>query len=207
MNNLIRIDFRAESSALEAARIGPNSVLQTKAALEALEGPECARAIAEAAGVPNPLPDGMIPEAWFIRLVHEVRARLPRERAEAVFNRSGRTTAEYVAKHRIPKAARLLFRVLPSRVGLPLLLAAIQRHAWTFAGAGEMQVVGPYPFSIELRGCPTCRTHTHATLSGGYYAAAFEGLLALVNPAIRVREQDCVARGALSCRFTIQMDA
>ncbi len=206
MNNLIRIDFRTESPTLEPARIGPNSVHQTRAALEALEGPATATSFCDAAGIPHPLPDGMIPELWFIRLVHEVRERMPRERAEAVLNWSGRGTAEYVAEHRIPKAARLLFRYLPTRLGLPLLLEAIRRHAWTFAGDGEVRIVGPYPYVIEVRGCPTCRTSTMRTLSGGYYAAAFEGLLALVNPKIRVLEQDCVARGALSCRFTIQTD-
>lgn len=185
--------------------IGPNSVLQTLAAIEALEGAESAETIRRRADLPDEEWTSLVPEAFFVRLLAALHDELGEARAERILAESGERTAAYVASHRIPAAVRALFRVLPSRLALPLLLKAFAKHAWTFAGAGEMAIEGGYPGAITLRRAPTCRDgHGHAR--GAYYRAAFEGLLRLADPRVRVRETHCEATGADRCRFTIAID-
>lgn len=190
-------------------RIGPNAVLQTLRALRELEGPEVALQLSAQAGLPTDWPAGMIPEVWFVHLVQALRAALPAARAEAVLRRSGAYTAEYVSRNRIPALFRGLLRVLPARLGLPLLLAAFRRHAWTFAGAGRFHAEGAFPGTLVLDGCPTCREESAAAAqdhAGAYYEAAFEGLLRLAARDVRVREVACQANHAPRCRFQISLD-
>jgi len=191
------------SEAASHARIGPNAVLQTLSALRELEGPAVADAVAQAAGLPERWPQGLIPEAWFIAVLRAVRRALPRPRAEAVLARSGARTAAYVARHRIPAPFRGLLRLLPRRWAVPLLLRAFRRHAWTFAGSGRFELDGPA--AVRLAESPTSRAETAppAGMACSYYASAFEGLLALADPQVRVREVACRASGAPACRFTL----
>ncbi len=188
------------------ALIGPNAVIQTLEALRAPEGPGLAERVASAADLPEREPEALVPEAWFVRLVAALRRELPRDRAEKVLAHSGAATARYVAVNRIPSAFRALLRLLPARVAIPLLLAAFRRHAWTFAGQSGFEVQGRYPGSIVLDDAPTCRHETHPAGSGSYYEAAFEGLLSLASPRVRVTEVDCRASGAPACRFLIRLD-
>ncbi len=193
---------------IEAARIGPNAVLQTRRALAEQVTPEVVAAVEARALVPAELPPGMIPETWFLQLIRAVRAELPADRAEAVLRQSGAGTAAYVSTNRIPAVIRGVLRVLPTRVALSLLLKAISQHAWTFAGAGRFSVEGRYPFLLRLDDCPTCRPETAlgATRSGAWYEAAFEGLLRLAAPRVSVHEVECRAAGATTCRFRLALD-
>jgi len=171
------------------ARIGPNAVVQSMRALAELEPATTVAAVRARADLPSPLPPGMIPEAWFVRIVDAIRRELPPERAERVLERAGAYTAAYVATHRIPAPIRRIFAVLPARAAIPLLLRAFRRHAWTFAGAGRFTTEGEYPATLVLEGAPTCRDRHHGEAMGGtYYAAAFEGLLRLASSRVRVRE-------------------
>lgn len=192
------------------ARIGPNAVLQTFRALRELEAPEVARQVDPGLAPADEWPAGMIPEGWFAALVRELRAALPASRSEAVLRRSGHHTADYVARHRIPAAFRGLLRLLPARLSIPLLLRAFRRHAWTFAGGGRFGIEGPFPGTLLLDGCPTCRPDAAAGLegyAGAYYEAAFEGLLRIAAPDVRVREVACQALHAPLCRFEIALTA
>lgn len=199
------------------ARIGPNAILQTRRALAERHGAAAVRALDADAALPEVLPPGMIPEAWFVRAVAALRARLPRAEAEAVLAASGRYTAEYVRAHRIPRPIRGLLALLPARLALPALLAAVRRHAWTFAGAGTFRVEGGFPGTLVLEACPTCRAlapgaagegeamEPTSRRGGAYYEAAFEGLLSLASPRVRVVETQCVADGAPHCRFELTL--
>lgn len=190
------------------ARIGPNAVIQTLRALRERESPEVARLVPVRAELPEAWPEGMIPEAWFVRLVEALRATLPAERAEAVLRQSGAYTADYVGRHRIPALFRALLRLLPARLGIPLLLTAFRRHAWTFAGSGRFQAEGAFPGTIVMQGCPTCRAEAAAPAAGhagAYYEAAFEGLLRLAAAGVRVREVSCQGGHAALCRFEISL--
>lgn len=196
-------------SATEApARIGPNAVVQSMRALAELEPAAIVAAVRARAGLPSPLPPGMIPEAWFVRMVDAIRSELSPERAERVLERAGAYTAEYVAAHRIPAPVRWVLAVLPARAATALLLRAFRRHAWTFAGAGRFTTAGEHPATLVLAGAPTCRDRQRGDAMGGtYYAAAFEGLLRLASPRVRVREVACEATGAPCCRFEITLHA
>jgi divinyl protochlorophyllide a 8-vinyl-reductase len=194
------------ATAAGVARIGPNSVIQTQRALQELEGPDCMQAVMTRAGCTAPLPHGMIPERVFVQVVRALRQTLPPEKSEAVLRRSGQYTAHYVARNRIPPPVRAILALLPARLGLPLLLKAFARNAWTFAGAGRFSVEGRYPGTLVLEGCPTSRPEAQASLECGceYYAAAFEGLLTLSVRNVQVREVDCQAHGSPRCRFHLQ---
>ena len=188
------------------ALIGPNAVIQTLEALRALEGPDLADRVADAAELPDREPEAMIPEAWFVRLVAALRRELPHQRAENVLALAGARTARYVAANRIPSPFRALLRLLPARAAIPLLLAAFRRHAWTFAGRSRFEARGGYPGSIVLNDAPTCRHGRDRSGSGSYYEAAFEGLLSLASQRVRVTEVACRANGAPACRFLIRLD-
>jgi divinyl protochlorophyllide a 8-vinyl-reductase len=185
------------------AEIGPNAVIQTLRALRQLEGPELEARVFAAAGIPEREPGAMIPESWFLRLVRSLRAELPADRAAAVLRLAGRYTADYVACHRIPVLFRKLLGILPRRIGVPMLLAAFRRHAWTFAGSSGFSVNGAFPGAIMLDDTPTCREAAGLAESGSYYEAAFAGLLGLAAPGTRVIESACRAQGSERCRFDI----
>lgn len=193
----------------KAGRIGPNAVIQTLRAVAELESAALRQALPERAALPDAAPTAMIPDEWFVRLLRAVRASLPPARAEAVLRRSGELTAAYVAKNRIPAPFRALLRILPPRLGIPLLLRAFRRHAWTFAGAGRFSYEGPYPGSLILEGGPTCRAGSTDGVvghAGAYYEAAFEGLLRLAAPRVHVREVACQAASSPVCRFAVMLD-
>ena len=191
-------------------RIGPNSIIQTLKAVEALEGPELSAKIEQEAGLTGLPRDGMIPEVWFVRLVDCVRRYVPRGRSELILARSGTLTAEYVREHRIPSAVRTLLARLPGRLAVPLLLRAIQKHAWTFAGSGRFWVERGYPPTLVLENNPCCRAPATSSFlrgasGGSYYAAAFEGLLKLAAPRTIVEEVACRVEGHPHCRFQVHM--
>ncbi len=189
----------------KVARIGPNAVLQTLAALEELEGADQRVLAARLAGIDRERLAGMVPEAWFLALIRAVRELLPAARADAVLRLAGALTADYVAENRIPGLFRRLLGALPARVGIPLLLAAFRRHAWTFAGSGRFRVEGAYPGTLVLEACPTCRLGAAKAPAGAYYEAAFQGLLHIVDARVRVREFRCRSLGDPSCQFAIEL--
>lgn len=183
-------------------RIGPNAILQTLRALEELEPGH--KAEVEARAALTPLEAGMVPERLFIGLIRAVREALPRERAEAVLRRAGALTADYVRSHRIPAPIRATLAGLPAFFAMPLLLQAIERHAWTFAGAGSFEAHGKV---LMLAGAPTARPESGPPSTGcscAYYEAAFEALLRLAARGLQVTEVACQASGAATCQFHIQ---
>lgn len=188
-------------------RIGPNAVTRTLDAVEGARGAPFARALADASGLPERLPDGMVPEALFRRLLVTLHDRLGEERALDLLEEAGEATGRYVLQHRIPRIARLLLRLLPARLSLPLLLSACARHAWTFAGRGRF-TWGSTPKGawIELEESPTCRGRRQRRPAGTFYRGAFVALTtALVDRDTEVEEVECAARGAPRCRFTLTL--
>lgn len=126
-----------------AGRIGPNSVTQLAVALRSLEGEETTRSVFGAAMIDDLLrdpPEKMIDERIPQRLFAAVSEHLPEERAKVVFADAGARTADYVLAHRIPRLAQWILKRLPARPAAALLLRAIERNAWTFAGSGACRV-------------------------------------------------------------------
>lgn len=194
--------------AAESARIGPNAIIQTLAALRERIGASATDELLRAAGLGEygvAVPSTMVPEADVSELYRVVRLRLDGPEADLVARLAGYKTADYVLANRIPRPAQTLLRLLPPRLAAPILLASITKHTWTFAGSGAVRVRGGRPPRIAIEGCPVCRGSRAQAPACSYYAASFEGLFrALVTARARAVEVDCEARGAPSCTFEIR---
>jgi divinyl protochlorophyllide a 8-vinyl-reductase len=198
----------AAPAASGIARIGPNAVIQAAKAIEAFESQSMLARVFSAAQLPHYLaemPAAMIPEQDVIALHASLRADLGDRRAQSIAWTAGYHTANYILAHRIPKPAQMLLRHLPARLAAPLLVKAIARHAWTFAGSGVFSTQSGKPLVLSISNCPVGRTaHTEAPACG-FYAATFERLFAeLVAGSTRVTEIECQAMGCSACRFRVE---
>lgn len=122
-------------------RVGPNAVIQLIHALEGAGKPhEVTRQIFEMAGCRElavELPAEMIDERIPFRLFQAVWQVLPAAEAGLIARDAGRRTADYILANRIPSLAKLVLKLLPARLSAALLLKAVSRNAWTFAGSGR----------------------------------------------------------------------
>lgn len=188
-----------------AARIGPNAVTRLAEALAAARGAAAAREIFACAGLAHHLaapPERMVAELDVIALHAALRAALPPADAEAIAAEAGRLTGAYLLAHRIPRPMRLVLPWLPAHLSAWILLAAIGRHAWTFAGSGHFALRPGLPVRFSIAGGPLARGVQAAAPVCAYYAATFETLFrALVHPRARIVERDCEAMGAPACLF------
>lgn len=189
------------------ARIGPNAIIQVVAALDDMVGEDLRADILRAAGLPVSgcvSPNEMVDERDVIALHGEVRRALDADTARAVLREAGSRTGDYILVHRIPKPAQYLLRALPKVTAARLLLMAIERHSWTFAGSGQVSVCGGRRISLTIRDNPLTRDHRSETPDCIYYAATLQRLYArLVDRRAQVRETACSAAGSPACRFEI----
>jgi divinyl protochlorophyllide a 8-vinyl-reductase len=182
-------------------RVGPNAALQLIEALRDAGGAPLVLRVFEEAGrggwVDAP-PDRMIPQDAAFALFQAVRREVP-DRADAILGDAGRRTADYLLAHRIPRLAQRALRLLPPRLAIRLLLAAIARHAWTFAGSARFQAATEGgALGVTLEGNPL------ATPGCPWHAAVFARLLqACGAPGAQVTHAECEGRGHARCRFEI----
>ncbi len=94
--------------------------------------------------------------------------------AEDIAAQAAVGTADYIIAHRIPHFAAFALRWLPAPIAARLLMRSIERHAWTFVGAGAFTVTGPWNFTID-RSQAGDRTAPPDTLFR-WYAAVFARL-------------------------------
>lgn len=190
------------------ARIGPNAVVRVAEALGELpDGGRACRAVFEAAGLAHYLaapPAEMVDERQVIALHAALRKALDPNTAERVAFRAGELTGTYLLAHRIPAPARRLLPLLPRVVASRLLLRAMARNAWTFAGSGAFAFAAGRPVRLTLDDCPLCR-HSPATRPQcTYYAATFLRLFqSLVSKQAHVTHAHCRAMGDPACEMTI----
>lgn len=201
--------MHATHTAVGAARIGPNAIIQTVAALEEERGPQETRRFLRRIGrgdLAEQLPTRMVDELAFISLISAVRADLGLAAAGRILARAGERTADYLLANRIPAPARALLPLLPRRLGLSILLKAISGHAWTFAGSGRFHyVVDSKGATLSLGSCPECRGMAATEPLCNYYASCFQALLRpLIDRRLTVREVACVAQGAEACVFEVR---
>ncbi|MHB2167168.1 bacteriochlorophyll 4-vinyl reductase [Alsobacter sp. R-9] len=160
-------------------RIGPNAIIQIAAVLRERHGVQALDSVfvrARLAHYLDALPATMVPEREVARLHAALGHELGADEAESVSREAGTRTAAYLLAHRIPAPARRLLRWLPARLAGPLLLAAIRRHAWTFAGSARFEAHAGPPVALSLTGCSLCRSRLAGGRLGAFYAATFEGL-------------------------------
>jgi divinyl protochlorophyllide a 8-vinyl-reductase len=193
--------------AVLAARIGPNAITQVAAALDDSLGQGAAAPFLRGVGLGayvNKPPQDMVDEWEVIALHGAVREQLAPDAAHRIERIAGLATAQYLLAHRIPPPVQRLLKTLPASWASRVLLKAIERHAWTFAGSGQFRAEPGTPVVITLSNCPLARGVSAAAPVCDYYAATFEGLFqALVHPQARVVETECMAMGAAACRFEI----
>lgn len=191
------------------ARIGPNAILQTVAALRDRHGAAFAHALlaASTGRTPASLPDAMVDEREVQALVQAVHETCGAPGGAAILADAGRRTGDYLLAHRIPRPAQRIIRLLPRSLALRVLLGAMARNAWTFAGSGRFAYrVAAGGATLAVEACPMCRGLHAAAPACAFYAATFERLVrVLVDDRLRVRETACAAAGAAdgACRFAI----
>lgn len=206
-------------------RIGPNAVTRLAEALDELSGARVTDTVFGAAGLlryRQEPPSTMVDEAVVTALHAALRHALAPADATAVARRAGALTGDYLLAHRIPAPVRALLRALPAPWAARLLVRAMSKHAWTFAGSGAfsaveaLRVPGPagalrsggvrvHPrLQLVVAGCPLCRASSTPAPVCDYFAATFERLFtALVASSATVRETDCQATGSSACRFQV----
>ncbi|HSN71517.1 MAG TPA: bacteriochlorophyll 4-vinyl reductase [Steroidobacteraceae bacterium] len=198
----------AESpSGLASGRIGPNAILQTIDALVDRRSPEELTRVFVAAGIAGYLdspPAAMVDERDVAQLHQRIRTRYPAAEWQAILSDAGRRTGEYVMANRIPAPVRWLMQSLPATPARAMLLSAIERHAWTFAGSGEFRAVNGEPALIEIERNPIVAGERADHPVCHWHTAVFETLFQrLVSRRTRVLETACSAAGGSACRFEI----
>ncbi len=194
--------------AATANRIGPNAITRVAEALHDQLGRHLAAEVFAAAGLSHHLaspPTRMVDEAEVSRLHRVLRSELGERVAVAVARDAGLRTADYLLAHRIPRPVQWLLKCLPPAAASRVLLAAIRKHAWTFAGSGRFAARAGRPVVLTIRGNPMCVGQSSTVPVCDFYAATFERLFrVLVHPQASASEVSCEARGDEACRFELR---
>lgn len=189
-------------------RIGPNAIIRVAEVLRDTCGADGAFAVFAAAGISHHLetpPAAMVDEREVTLLHRALRAALGTARAREVGAEAGRRTADYLLAHRIPRRVQWLLRHLPAGLAAQVLIGAIGRHAWTFAGSGRFGVVQWSPLRLQIVGNPLCRELRGTEPVCDYYSATFERLFrVLVHAGTTAREIACESTGAPACVFELR---
>lgn len=165
------------SSAAETAtagRIGPNAVTRIADALSAADRPRVFARAGLAYYLDAP-PTAPVDEREVARLHAALSACLGPILANQVAAIAGRATADYLLTHRVPRSARFALALMPRALAAPLLMRAVGRHAWTFAGSGRLSYRCAGDVALVISGGPLANPAARPTLAA-YYAACFEAL-------------------------------
>lgn len=186
-----------------SARVGPNAVIQLSNALQSAIGAEATRTFFARQGHVNIFdhpPEEMIEEDIPAALARALWSEFPPETARHVAMDAGQRTADYIIANRIPGAARIVLRIVPARLGANLLLKAIERHAWTFAGSGKCETANTPRHLISIRDNPL------ALPDCCWHVAVFERLFRrMVSRDAVVRHVSCRLDGKADCTFEIEL--
>jgi divinyl protochlorophyllide a 8-vinyl-reductase len=189
-------------------RIGPNAITRVAEVLLPRVGNDSTAQIFARAGLLPYLsrpPEQMVDEAEVTRLHQVLRDAIGGAAAREVSQAAGTRTGDYLLAHRIPRPVQAMLKCLPAALAARVLLSAIRRHAWTFAGSGEFVALAGRPVVLTIRGNPLCRGAALAEPACDFYAATFERLFrTLVHADARVVETACEACGDAECRFEVR---
>ncbi|NTU96389.1 MAG: bacteriochlorophyll 4-vinyl reductase [Chlorobiaceae bacterium] len=184
-----------------SAKIGPNSIIQTVTALEAAYGKRDAEAILRRAGQDHwigNLPEEMTEESKFHALACALLKEIGEQKASAILEDSGRRTAAYLLRVRIPGLFQKFLRLLPPGPAFRLLLFAISKNAWTFAGSGEFGYTADKKPVISVK-----VTYPSQPVVGSFYLGTFEALLEeLVNPKTSIKAWIEKNGNTIHCTYT-----
>lgn len=192
-------------------RIGPNAITRVAEVLPPRVGSSATWTLFEQAGLLHHLrqpPQDMVLEDEVRQLHGVLRQQLGEAAAREVATAAGRRTADYLLARRIPRPVQRLLKLLPARLAAHVLLGAVRRHAWTFAGSGRFSAetgAPGQPVVLRIQDNPLCRGLASEAPACDFYAATFERLFqVLVHPRSRVHEVACEACGDAECRFEVR---
>jgi divinyl protochlorophyllide a 8-vinyl-reductase len=186
------------------SKIGPNSIIQTVAALEAKFGKPKTETILKNIGqghyIGN-LPTEMIEESKFHALVTGLQKEIGDTNTSSILQASGERTARYLLKVRIPGIFQKFLKLLPPRPAFKLFLFAISKNAWTFAGSGEFSYTMTRPPEITVK--VTYPTHP---VVGNFYLGTFTVLLQeLVNPKTKIKSNIRQENKTIRCHYRCEI--
>lgn len=187
----------------DAHRVGPNAIIQTANALTALYGVDVKDAVFDRAGfgwMAGRMPDDMVRAEAVNALNRAVHEQMSDMQAVAVMRNAGERTARYILENRIPKLAQRVLARLPSRLAIRLLLKAIGKNAWTFAGSADIKVGRNWIALIDNPVCLGRSGYSGCVWHEAVFATLFD---TIIGDGISVRETHCVGRGDPYCRFEI----
>lgn len=195
--------FDSDASSSASSRIGPNAILQLEVPVEATLGKGAMDRLLGAAQVSRPSGEGMIDEGDVAR-VHQILRQMYPSDAPRIARAAGMRTAAYIARRRIPAAARAALRRLPDRIGARLLSGAIVNHAWTFCGSGRLHLQRGRTHRFVLHDNPIWSGFRASAPLCDWHRAVFEELYSeLLQYPYRVTETTCCAMGAPACTFEV----
>lgn len=158
------------------ALIGPNAIIQVAGAIQREFGPDRLGRVMRLAQlehyISNP-PEHMVSESEVTRLHQAVVNALSAGNGCEVMWHAGQNTARYLLANRIPRSAQVILKVLPAPLAARLLLKAIERHAWTFAGSSQFRYCARHPVRISLTGSPMFASPASRQLAARYFEATF----------------------------------
>lgn len=189
---------------LTANKVGPNAIIQTREALDALCGIARRTAIFQHAGLGALGNDGLrdlVDVGHVNGLNQAIGQRLQPPKAHAVLRRAGELTGAYILQNRIPKPAHRLLKALPRAIAQRLLMKAISRNAWTFAGQARVETGADW---ILIHTNPICQGGLGFSCCEWHVAVFLRLFQTLVDPRIHIYETHCTGQGSEGCRFTIQ---
>ena len=161
------------------ALIGPNAIIHVAEAIRREFGPDQLMRVMRAARLGhlvNPPPAHMVSELDVASLHRAVAANVEPSQGVEIMAEAGHRTARYLLANRIPAPARLVLKALPAPLAARLLLKAIDKHAWTFAGSSTFRFDARHPVRISLAGSPMFATPQPRRLAASYFEATFETL-------------------------------
>ncbi len=186
------------------SKIGPNSIIQTVAALEAKYGKTKTETILRKIGqgyIIGNLPKEMVEESKFHSLVTALQKEIGDSPTAAILKESGERTARYLLKVRIPGIFQKFVKLLPPRPAFKLFLFAISKNAWTFAGSGEFSYAMNRPPEISVR-----VTFPSNPVVGNFYLGTFTALLKeLVNPKTTIISDIRKESGSIRCNYQCEI--
>lgn len=192
-----------------SGRIGPNAIIRLAEAMDALHGRTATRELFVAAGLARYLddpPGAMVDETEVVTLHGAGRSQLGPAAFATVARLAGQLTGDYVLRHRIPRPAQLLLRLLPGFLASRVLVRAIAAHAWTFVGSGGFSYRPRYRgVLLIIRDSPLARGEQSTVPLCDFYTATFERIFRhLVSRKTVVNEIGCIATGAGACCFDVR---
>lgn len=187
------------------ALIGPNSVLQLIDPIERHLGRERQKELFALAGYEQmPTGEKMIHETGVAQLHRLVSKATDQATAMVIVRQAGEATAQYILDNRIPKMAQRLLKALPKNLAAKLLAKAIEKHAWTFAGSGEFDIISNAPLILAIKNNPLAMGEKAEAAQCHWHCAVFTKLFnTLAGSSWHVKETHCCSMGFKQCRFVL----